>query len=299
MTDSGDRRRCPCCGHFGSDATCLHCGGQARDLTDAPRPLRRGRGWWPADFVRGASTALASTGPTLHHRAFVGRLRLPVATNAVAAATLAGAAWLLWSPLVEVFAGTWPVLDGWRELHRHSGPVTLSLATIWLLWPVWFEVVAGAAIEPLVEAAEVAIGGAGMRTVAAPGVGDIAARVHRRARLLAVQILLLPIAWLIALLPFVGMPLLFLGSAALAAATWLELPAERRGFDGHRHLADLRRNWPRALGYGAALQMLVLVPLLNLFLLAAIGAVGAAQVHFQFVKTASAAGPPGARAERQ
>ena len=276
------RPRCACCGHLADGFACDRCGGTAHDLGDFARELRPGRGSWLLDIGRGLLLVWRSVGQTLHHRAFVGLLKLPIAANLVAAATLAAGAVLVFGPLRALFAAPWPLLDGWRQAQQDRGPVVLLLVTVWLLWPVWFEVVGGALLEPLVAAAERAIGGPRMRAGAAPDA--LAARVHRRARMLALQVLLLPLAWLLALLPWVGLPLVFAASAAMAAAAWLAVPAERRGLSPPEQHGDLRRNWPLAFGYGAGLQFAVLVPLLNVLLLAPVAAVGASALHFRFDK---------------
>lgn len=295
MTNSQPVPRCPCCGHFRSTGECGRCGGTARALADAPRPLCPRRGVALLDFGRGMATVVRCCGQVLHHRSFLGLLRLPIAANLIAALTLGIAMALLHDPLARLFAEPWPILDGWRHSQQQRGPFALLLTTVWLVWPVWFEVVAGAAADPMVEAAEVWVGGPGMKNAAPTGPGALAAKVHRRARLLAMQVLLLPLAWILALVPFVGLPLVFFGTAATSAAVWLELPAERRGLVGHRHLADLRHNWPRALGYGTALQLAVTVPLVNVLLLAPTAAVAAAVLHFEFEKSqpADEKTPPG------
>ncbi len=270
---------------------CARCHGTAHELADAPRPLRTGRGVWPLDLARGGLALFRCTGQVLLHRAFVGQLRLPIATNLIAAATLAAAAAIAYGPLYDAFAGPWPILDGWRATQRERGPVLLLLTSVWLTWPVWFEIVTGAATEPLVAAADRAIGGPGMTASGAPSAAVFAQRVHRRARLLATQLMLMPLLWLVALLPWIGPPTVFVATAALAALVWLEQPAERRGLDRASHHADLRHNWARALGYGAAAQIAILVPLLNVLVLAAGAAVAAALLQFQFDKRAA---PPGA-----
>jgi uncharacterized protein involved in cysteine biosynthesis len=250
--------------------------------------LQRGLGWWPLDLARGFATLVQAAGQVLHHRAFVGRIGVPIAANAVATLVLAALPLLLWAPLCDLFQGHWPVLEGWRGRNAVAAPARLLLATIWTLWPVWFEVVAGAAVEPLAAAADVAIGGSGMRGETPSVPGALAARLHRRARVVTLQLLLLPVAWLLALVPVVGLPVVFVATAGVAAAIWLELPAERRGRSHRDHLADLRRNWPLALGYGAGLQLLLLVPIANLLLLAPAAAVGGTVLYFRFDKAAPA-----------
>ncbi|MGE3174301.1 MAG: EI24 domain-containing protein [Planctomycetota bacterium] len=280
------RRRCPCCGHVATtDAgACPRCGGEARALADTPQTLPAGRGLWPADLLRGFKTLTLAGLQVLHHRAFVGRIGVPIAGNAVGVIVLAVGLGMLWAPVADLFAAEWPLLDGWRAANTTAGPARLLLATAWTLWPVWLEAVTGALVEPLAATAEVAIGGPGMQAAAPSVPGALTERLQRRARVVTFQLLLLPAAWLLALVPYVGLPLVFVATAAVAGGLWTELPAERRGRSHREHLADLRRNWPLVLGYGMALQLLLLVPIANFVVLAPAAAVGASVLYFRFDK---------------
>jgi uncharacterized protein involved in cysteine biosynthesis len=289
----GAARRCRCCGHFAAAAAaCPYCGGDANALGDAPAPLRPGRGLWPLDLVHGVALFARGAVQVLHHRAFVHQLKVPIAANAIAFASFAALAWTILMPAFRSwFAGEWPLLDGWRAANAEVGPVRLLLASAWFLWPVWFDAIAGASVEPLADAAESAIAGPGMREPMPAGWRTTVDRLRLRARLFACQLLLLPAVWLCALLPVVGLPLSFLAASAAAAAVWCELPAARRGLDLRAHLLDLRRNWARALGFGAGCQLGLVLPFLNLLLLAPAAAVGATMLHFHFDKDGGATTP--------
>jgi uncharacterized protein involved in cysteine biosynthesis len=91
--------------------------------------------------------------------------------------------------------------------------------------------------------------------------------------------------------PWVGLPLVFVGAAAVAAVVLCEPPAARRGLDFAAHLRDLRWNWARALGFGIGCQLGLAVPFLNVLLLAPAAAVGAAVLHFRFDKRSGTAPP--------
>lgn len=257
----------------------------AHTLADAPSPIHPQRRFWPLDFVDGIVIFARSAAQVAHHRAFVGQLKIPIAANVLAFATYA--AFLLFVLLPQFrawFAPGWPALEGWRAEHENHGPIALLLGTAWFLWPVWFDVVAGPALEPLVAAAEGAVGGRGLAVATPGGVGRFVARLQQRARLFATQLLLLPLVWLVALIPIVGIPLVFLAAAAAAAAVFGELPAVRRDLPLRILLADLKRNHALALGYGVGCQIALAIPFLNLLLLAPAAAVGAVVLHFRFEK---------------
>lgn len=284
--------RCPCCGRLaaaGEEApgACPRCSGSARSLGDASYALRPARGFWLADLLRGLAGYWRAVGQVMHHRAFVGHLKVPLAANAIAFVLLAAALLLGLLPVFESwFREPWPFFDGLRAELAASGPVRLLLATAGLLWPIWCDVLAGAMLEPLAAATERAVGGPGMAAAGdrRSGLRPAFEHLHFRARLLALQILLLPAVWLLALLPYVGLPVTFLLASAAAAIVWFDTPAVRRGLDLRWHFADLRRNWPRALGFGAGCQLGLAVPFVNLLLLAPAAVVGATEQHFEFEK---------------
>src|SRR5262245_7439534 len=209
--DGSGTGRCACCGHALAGAPCARCSGTATALDDARTPLRRGRGFPLADFAAGVVTPCRAAAQVLHHRAFVGRLALPITANAVAFLSFAAALALVAQPRFTAwFAQRWPLLEEYRAAHRDGGPIALLLATATFLWPVWLDVVAGAACGPLAVAAEAAIAGPGLQRAGGQGLRAAAARLRWHARLLALQLCALPLLWLLTLLPVVGLPLALL-----------------------------------------------------------------------------------------
>jgi uncharacterized protein involved in cysteine biosynthesis len=279
---------CAVCGHAGSTADCAHCGGSARSLAVGSPLLRPGRGFFAADFVSGFFALFRTALRLLHHRAFIGRLFLPMLTNAVAFALLLAAATCLLQPQYAVLlARPWPFGDGLRLAAGDRGPWLLTLATAWMLGPCLLEAVTGPADEALLDLAEVTIAGDGMRR--RPGsAAPMLMRVRDNARVLGALLLLLPPVLLLALVPVVG-PLLALPfGAAAAAIAFFEAPLARRGLFLRARLAVLRHNWARALGLGVAFQFGVLVPFFDLLLLGPAASVAAAELYFRFDKDASA-----------
>ncbi|MEC7582874.1 MAG: EI24 domain-containing protein [Planctomycetota bacterium] len=291
MSDLAPDQRCGCCGYFGPLAAgCQRCGGTAQTLTDAPLPLEPGRGLPPLDFLRGLRTFGRATGQLMHHRAFVGQLKLPVMANLLAFASLAAFALLVLLPEFRAwFAGTWPVLDGFRAANEGGGPMRLMLVTVGLLWPIWFDVLAGPIAEPLVRTTEGVVGGPAMAaTPATRAERSNVSRVRDRARLFALEVLTLPLVWLLVMLPWIGLPLGVLLISAAAAVIWCETPAARRGLGLRQHLQDLRHNWPRALGFGLGCQLGLAVLPVGMLLLTPSAVVGATVLHFTFDKPQAA-----------
>lgn len=272
---------CPGCGHRQAAEPCSRCHGTLVRLGDGAR-FQPGRGLAVNDLVRGFLGCFASALHLLHRREFIGRLQLPVAANLVVAGGLLAVTWFWLQPL---FAGwldaDWPLLD---RATRASGGLWMALATLWWLGPTLLEVALGPILEPLVEIAEQRIGGPGMRVLRSDGLLELRRRARASARILALQLLTLPLAWLLALLPIAGPPLVLLLSSPGAAVAWFAVPLARRQCELQDRLRVLRANWPFALGLGLASQLGWLLPFFNLLFLAPAATVGAAALYFRFDK---------------
>lgn len=247
--------------------------------------MQPGRGFALLDFWRGAREVYRSIFSLLHEREFIGMLRLPVWANMLVFALLIGIGWLLLQPLyTSAFATEWWLADGLRSRNAEHGPA-LWLTVTWLVLGMpLLEALAGALCEPLHLAAERAMFGKG------PDLGlhrGTIARLRDRAKLCAVCLLLWPPALAIVLVPWIGLPLVLLLGAAIAAAVWSEQPMARRGLDLRQRLLVVWRNRWRALGVGFALQAAAAVPPLNLLGLSAIATVAASSAYVQFEKQAS------------
>lgn len=241
------------------------------------QPLPPGRGFWLFDLARGFVAPFAAAQQLLHRREFVGRLRLPVIANLLA---VGGALALAWTTLRPLFAG---LLSG-HVRDADTGGLWLALTTLWWLGPVLLELLLAPVLEPLVEVAEQRIAGADMRVLRQDGAAELQRRVRMSARLATAQLLTLPLAWLLALVPVVGIVLVLLLSSAAAALAWLALPLARRQLVLGDRWRLLLANWPFALGFGIACQLLFLVPFLDLLFLAPAATVGAAALYFRFDK---------------
>ncbi len=274
--------RCACCGHDATPAGCTYCHGFARNfdgevLSVGPRAA-------PADAWRGLRSVLGSLFALLHEREFVGLLRVPVAANTITFAAVAGIGWLVLAPAyAAVFAGPWPLFDGWRAARVDLGP-NLWLATTWLLLgPPLVDFAAGALQEPLRVATERRVLGEprDARPLPSP------LRLRERARVLATAFLAWPAALVLVLVPWIGAGLVAVAGAATAAIVWFAPPMEARGLLLRQRLAVLWRNRWRALGTGAGLQLAAAVPFVNLFALAPVAAVATTINYLHFDKRAN------------
>lgn len=274
--------RCPACGRDSGGEQCARCHGTVVQL--GGEPVRPGRGLFPLDLLAGFAGMWRGVLWLAHQPEFFGLLRLPVAANALVFGPLLLGFALVLQPL---FASWWQLdwgpLDVLRRAQPETGPLRLLLATGWLLGPSLLDASAGALAEPLGEATERAMTGQPERPTAA-GWRLFTQRLRDRARVLVVLLLALPFAWCLVLVPRLGLAMTFIGGAAAAAVVWFEPPSHRAGYDTRSRLLLLRRNWARALGFGAAFQVAMAVPLLNLLGLVPATAVGATATWFHFDK---------------
>lgn len=275
-----DATRCPACGHITDAAPCSRCHGTLVCLHDGV-PFRPGRGFAGFDLLRGGFRFFASALNLLHRREFVGKLQLPVAANLLVVGGLLAACWFALRPMYASWLASGGLPGG---ADKDTGALWLCLATLWWLGPVVLEVALGPLVEPLGEIAEVRIGGPGMRVLRQNGFDELRRRVRLSARVFTLQLLTLPLAWLLAIVPAIGPPLVLLFSSVGAAVVWFALPMARRQLPLRQRLLLLRRNWAFALGFGLACQFAWLVPFLNLLFLAPASAVGAAAAWFRLDK---------------
>lgn len=226
----------------------------------------------------------------LHAREFIGRLRLPVATNALAFTLLLGLGWWLLAPwFAAVFAADWPLLDWRRRELATAGPPLWLFTSALLLGPPLLDLLAGAAQEPLRLPMEARWLGP---TRQPPRRGELL-RFSDRVRVLLATLLVWPFALGLVLLPWVGLPLVLLLGGVVAATVWFEAPMAARGLDLRSRLGLLWRNRWRALGTGLGLQFAAAVPFVNLLALAPVAMLTATAGYLQFDKTR-----PGSRLQR-
>lgn len=247
-------------------------------------PPGRTNAW--RDFAGGVTGVHAAVFALLHGRTFVGRLAGPVFTNAVAfVLLLALGVLVLWPAFAACFDGPWWLLDGWRADLAGTGPGRW-LATTWLvLGPPLLDALVGVFQEPLRRATETAVLGSDVAATAQRPVR----RVRERAQVLAGALLVWPVALVLSLVPWVGLPLVAALGAAGASIVWFEPPLAARGLPLRTRLDLLWRNRWRALGTGLGVQCAAAVPFVNLLALAPAATVAATVAYLRFDKGARTA----------
>lgn len=244
-------------------------------------PTRIGRGLAAADLYRGLRDVAGAPFALLHCRDYVGALRLPVAANAVVFAALALGAWLIVAPAyARAFAGEWWLFDGLRRSRADTGPAIWLLTTWLLIGPSVLDTAIGALHEPLRVITERAMLGPPRSATAEPP----RLRLRERARILGLALLALPPCLVLALVPWLGLPIVCVVGAVLAAVVWFEPPMAARGLDLRARLDVLQDNRWRALGVGAGIQLAAAVPFVNLLALSACATVAATSAYLQFDK---------------
>ncbi|HEX5053369.1 MAG TPA: EI24 domain-containing protein [Planctomycetota bacterium] len=265
--------RCACCGYPGDGAPCSRCGGHARRLGHKTA-LRVGRGNPAIDVARGVMDVFRSVFALIHEREFIGRLRWPVAANLAAFVATMLLGWLWLAPAFQ----SW--FDGQRAVSAHDGPA-IWLVTSWLLLGApLLDLIAGRAQEPLRLATEQHMlhGSTGGPTPATTP------RWRERIVMLVAAVAALPLALGLALVPWVGLPLVVVLGAAVPAIVWFEPPMAARGIDLRHRLLLLRHNRWRALGVGFGLQFAAAVPFVNVLGLAPVATIAATSSYLHFDK---------------
>ncbi|MBK8099739.1 MAG: EI24 domain-containing protein [Planctomycetes bacterium] len=282
--------RCPHCGYPTNATPCDRCGDTIRSL-DGFDKIEPRAGFSAAALVRAAWRTLKTPFALLHQKAYIGLLKAPCTANVLVLTALVAASWWLLQPwFASWFDTPWAWFDGIRQAHAGTGAIELQLATFWLLSPTLLEITVGPLLEPLVDATERGMAGPGIgKPEPRTGVRLAMVRLQQGARVVVVQLLILPLVWVLALVPFVGFWLSFLIGAASAAVVWFEAPCARRGLDLLARLRLLRANWPVALGFGVGVQLAALVPFVNVLALAPMAAVAASKLFFRFRKVSSLA----------
>jgi uncharacterized protein involved in cysteine biosynthesis len=109
-------------------------------------------------------------------------------------------------------------------------------------------------------------------------------RLRDRARVAVLVVLAAPACLALALVPWLGLPLLGVIGAAVAAIVWFEAPMARRGLPLRARLALLRAQPWRCLGTGFGIQLAALVPFVNLLALAPLATIAATASYLRLAR---------------
>lgn len=276
---------CPDCGYRSGATPCEFCGGKIMAVGRGGVVTAK-RGFFVGDMLHGF-LALFGGGLHLFNRPeFFGKLKLPVVANLITFVLLSAATWYGYQALFGwLLQADWGFLDFLRDAIRFAAPLVLTLVTLFLLAPAIIETVTGPFLDGLADATEKAMAGESIQGVDLGTWRNALLGVRSTAQVLVIQFgVLIPCLILSFILPVFGLLIVYTIAAALTSLIWFEIPFLRRGQGLRQRVRVLRHNWARALGFGMAFQLGMLVPFFNMFLLTPAAAVAASMLYFHFEK---------------
>lgn len=280
--------RCVHCGYPRDGGVCRRCQGAVRE-PDTGVVVNPGTGNAIADFVEGFVAVFQAGASVVLQRHYRRKLTLPMLLNLLAFGLMAWGLFALFHGQAEGLLERLPAhLPVWTATVVDVGGILVSLlltvVSLYFTFPLVVELVLSPFLDPLVEATEQRWAGGPMPALDPSILGGALAGLKATAQILILQ-LLLWIPMLLLSLTGTGLVLALAVGAWLNALVWFELPATRRGYRLRARQRLLRRNWARALGFGLAFQLGMLVPVFNILLLTPAAAVAAANLYFHFEKT--------------
>ena len=276
---------CPDCGYRSGATPCEYCGGRIVAVGGG-RIVAAKRGFFIGDMLHGF-LALFSSGLHLFNRTeFFGKLKLPVVANLITFVVLFVAAWFgLYAFFDWLLQAEWGFLDFLRDVIHVVDPPGLTLITMFFLAPAIIETVTGPFLDGLADTTEKAMAGESIQAVDLGTWRNALLGVRSTAQILVIQFLVLvPCLILVWVLPLFGVLFVYAIAGALTSLIWFEIPFLRRGQGLRQRVRVLRHNWARALGFGMAFQLGMLVPFFNMFLLTPAATVAASMLYFHFEK---------------
>ena len=263
---------CPVCGYPRPSAPCAVCQDEAARLGKRAS-VQIGPGNPIADVLRGLDDVRRAVFALLFEREFIGKLRLPVATNMAVMLALGAAGWFWLLPAFEA-----------HFADRGEDGAHLWALAVWLgAGPSLLDLLAGWAMDPIRRATEQHMLGA---TPTHPErLGPSGAERLQLLGLAAFAVLLMLGAVLV---PWVGVPLSVLLGAAVAAVVYMQPPIAVRCLPLGARLQTLRRQPWRALGAGLGLQLAAAVPFLNLLALLPVATITATSTYLHMHKGSAA-----------
>jgi uncharacterized protein involved in cysteine biosynthesis len=242
-------------------------------------PIRPGRRALVIELLEGFVALPQALGRLFFDRAFIGKLKLPVVIGAIVFVFV----------FASLFAGSYFLADhllglpGVLAFVAGAGAFLVALFITWLLAPVLGELVASPFFDDLAETTERMHTRRPMPAVELGFVAAVRTGARNAAKLLLIQIgLLLPI--LLLALTGVGAAIAAVISAWACALAWFDIPCARRGYSFRERLTLLWHNRMRAIGFGLAFQIGVLLPVVNLVLLLPAAAVAVSHLFFRCEK---------------
>jgi len=274
---------CAVCGYQQSSDPCAICGGDGVRLGKRA-PLKTGRNNAVLDILQGILDVRRALFVMLFEREFVGRLRKPVAINALGCGVLILLGWLWLAPAFHsAFAGN---AEPDANIRAH-----LWLMTAWLMaGPALLDLLGGWAQDPIRRATEQHMLGATVTTPPQSGM-----RLLDRLQMLLLIGIATVMGMALVLIPWVGIPATLLLGSAIAGIVWLQPPQAVRGARLRERLEVMRHNPWRTLGTGMALHITAIVPFANVLGLLPIATIASTSAYLHFDKATARATTPSER----
>jgi CysZ protein len=281
---------CPWCGYplvpfdpdTGAAAHCDRCVGATasagRAAASAPGP-----GFFVADFLDGFLSLFRAALQLISRREYRGKLAVAVFVNLVLVVVFFFG--LVWGFHAWIGSVDWSW--GWVESAIQILSWPLALVAAWFLSPALIGAGMAPFLDPIAFATEKIVGGEQLRPSEVGLVRGIMGGLNAAVQVLILQIFILIPVLLLALIPVVGWIFVLFGvlfSAYLNALAWFEIPVLRRGYGWRYRRQMVGRNWARALGFGLAFQLGLLMPIFNILFIAPATAVAVSSLYFRFEK---------------
>ncbi len=279
--------RCNHCGYPSPRPPCARCGDRVTDSDDG-REVKPRIGFAVADFCHGFSMMFLAAAWLLLRKEYRGKLWLPVLANLVVLGTVGTGLYLGFESLFDWLVGDGSTMPEWLQSVSGWARLALSLVlttlSLYFTAPVIIEIALSPFLDPLAEATESAWVGGRMPALDPTIWGGLVIGLRSSA-----QILILQLAIWIPLLALsftgIGAILAFFVAGWLNGLVWFDIPCARRGYSLRARIRLIQHNWARALGFGVAFQIGVLIPVFNFLLLTPAAAVAVSVLYLHFDKT--------------
>lgn len=234
----------------------------------------------PGRFLRGAAWLPRGAGTVLAGRGLLRWAVLPILASLFAfVILLAGAVWLAAHFAGQAGGGGWGTLWGWLA---GVGAFLVVIVAGFFTFGMLAALVAAPFNEILSQATERLLTGSTGEVRDRSFAADMLRAALAAARLFALEVLAAALCLLLFLVPVAGAvlsPVLFAAQGAFfLALAFLDYPLDRRKLGVRGKLAFCRRHAAEVMGFGAAVYLVMMVPLLNVLMVPA-AAAGATRLY--------------------
>lgn len=278
---------CPTCGYplvpfEPTTGVSAHCDRGCAKAGEVHAPPRR---FFVAQLAEGFLSLFRAAFALIGRSEYRGKLALAIVVNFFLVILLfLGLVWGLHILIDQVeWSGWW----GWVDEAGSILSWPLALIASWFLAPAVINLGMTAFFDPLANAAEKLAGGDGMRSVEIGLRRNLIAAINGTAQILLLQVVIMIPTMILSLIPVIGIFFAIAGatfSAYLNALVWFELPVLRRGYGFRYRRQVVGVNAPRALGFGLAFHVGLLIPGFNILMLGPSAAVAVSTQYFRCEK---------------